>query len=154
MIQAVIIDSREPEWVQSLTFGGVPTTVMAMDECDIKAVCDDGATILVERKTSDDLLNTLKDDRLFPQMNRLSELHVDQMLHGEKSTCWRPPPNWKRSRKHISSGKKSLDMTSFPKRIWIITNLKNCSRTLSPSPTNISSDASGMKTGTSNSLAN
>lgn len=67
-ITAVMIDSREPDWVKKLTFGGVPTAVHLLDYGDLHAVCEDGTTIIVERKTPDDFLNSLKSGRLFPQL--------------------------------------------------------------------------------------
>lgn len=67
-ITAIFIDSREPAWVQQLTFGGAMTAVTALDHGDLLATCDDGAMLAVERKTSDDLLGSLSDDRLWPQL--------------------------------------------------------------------------------------
>lgn len=87
VISAVVIDSREPEWVQALTFGGLPTSVMQLDAGDLMAVTDDGHTLLIERKTPDDFLNTLRDDRLFPQMAGLSRLRM-QNLGGECLLTW------------------------------------------------------------------
>lgn len=68
MITAAQIDSREAPWVKKLTFGGVPTIVDYMEHADLMAACDDGEMVLVERKTPDDFLNSLKDGRLFPQL--------------------------------------------------------------------------------------
>ena len=73
-ILSVMIDSREPEWVRKLTFGGVPTAVVALDAGDFLIATSDQKMLGIERKTSDDLLNTLKGDRLFPQVARLREL--------------------------------------------------------------------------------
>lgn len=67
-ITAAFVDSREPSWVQSLTFGSAMTAVTALDYGDLLATCDDGALIAVERKTADDLLGSLSDDRLWPQL--------------------------------------------------------------------------------------
>ena len=39
-LSSVIIDSREPGWVQSLTFGGVPTATVALDAGDVWAAID------------------------------------------------------------------------------------------------------------------
>ena len=70
-ILSVIIDSREPQWVQALTFGGVPTAVVALDAGDFLVATSDNRMLGIERKTSDDLLGTLAKDRLFPQIARL-----------------------------------------------------------------------------------
>lgn len=68
---SVVCDSREPTWVQQLTFGGVPTAVSLLDSGDILAATDDNCLLLLERKTAGDLLNTLRDDRLFPQLSAM-----------------------------------------------------------------------------------
>ena len=73
MITAIMIDNREPEHIQHLKFGGVPVMVCQLDSGDIQAVTSDGATLVFERKTPSDFLNSLKDDRLFVQMARMSE---------------------------------------------------------------------------------
>lgn len=73
-IEAVQIDSREPQWCKELKFGGVPTAVTALDAGDLLCVTDDGSMILIERKTCSDFLNTLRDERLFPQIQRMREV--------------------------------------------------------------------------------
>jgi len=88
MITAVMIDSREPEWVQKLNFGGVPKTVTALDTGDLWAVTDDGHTLLIERKTPDDFLGTLKDERLFPQIAKMTQGRLDQLAQGKQATIW------------------------------------------------------------------
>jgi ERCC4-type nuclease len=88
-INAVMIDSREPEWVQKLNFGGeTPTAVIQLDYGDVHAVTDDGHTLLIERKTTDDLLGSLADERLFPQCQRLAQPRIDQILAGQPATYW------------------------------------------------------------------
>ena len=74
MLTTVLIDQREPDWVQGLTFGGAPTLVTLLETGDIQATTDDGATLAIERKTADDLLNSLKDGRLLEQVARLAAL--------------------------------------------------------------------------------
>lgn len=73
-ISSVIIDSREPLWVQGLTFGGAPAMVSLLESSDLIAECADGHFIAVERKEAGDFLNTLKDDRLFPQIAGLRSI--------------------------------------------------------------------------------
>lgn len=72
-IASAIIDTREPKWVQELTFGGVPTAVTALDAGDVMIATADGAVLLIERKTPSDLLNTLRGGRFFPQCVRMRE---------------------------------------------------------------------------------
>jgi ERCC4-type nuclease len=88
VIEAVLVDSREPAWVQGLTFGGVLVSVMQLDSGDVQAVTKDGCLLSIERKTADDLINTLRDERLFPQMARLAEPRMDQQLAGQALTYW------------------------------------------------------------------
>jgi DNA excision repair protein ERCC-4 len=72
MIASVLIDSREPEWVQSL-LAGYPRAIVALEAGDIWLSCGDGALVVVERKTALDFLNTLRADRLFMQATKLRE---------------------------------------------------------------------------------
>lgn len=67
-LDAIMIDQREPEWVQQLAFGGVPTCVTLLDHGDVLATATDGELIAIERKTGDDFLNSLADDRLLGQL--------------------------------------------------------------------------------------
>lgn len=85
-ITAALLDSREPIWVQNLTFGGVPTAIMQLATGDVHALCDDGNTLVIERKSSDDLLNTLRDERLLPQMARMVEARLDEQIVGDLRT--------------------------------------------------------------------
>lgn len=61
-----ILDSREPPWVKALDLG-VPKMVMALDAGDAWLSTDDGANLVVERKTLADLLGSIADGRLFMQ---------------------------------------------------------------------------------------
>lgn len=72
-LTAISIDQREPKWVQDLKFGGVSKSVGLLDFGDFWLACEDGTLVIVERKTPNDFLNTLKDDRLFQQMGGLIE---------------------------------------------------------------------------------
>lgn len=85
-ISAVMIDSREPDWVKSLQFGGVPTAVLQLDYGDLHVLTNDGYTLVIERKTPDDLLNTLRDERLLPQMARMVEARLNEQVNGELQT--------------------------------------------------------------------
>lgn len=67
-ISAIIIDSREPDWVKQLNFGDIPTSVQLLEQGDMMAASNDGELILIERKTPDDFLNSLKSDRLMLQL--------------------------------------------------------------------------------------
>lgn len=67
-ITALMIDSREPEWIQKLAFDGLPTVVTMLPTGDVMAATSTGEMILVERKTPDDFLGSLRDERLLPQL--------------------------------------------------------------------------------------
>jgi ERCC4-type nuclease len=81
MLTAILIDQREPDWVKRLTFKNIPapipTTVLEVG--DAWLACDDGAILIVERKTPDDFLGSLADERLFSQVERLVTQYA---LHG------------------------------------------------------------------------
>ena len=67
-IKAILIDSREANWVQSLSFDSVPKVVTTLEYGDLWATTDNGDLIIVERKTPGDLLGSIKDNRLFSQI--------------------------------------------------------------------------------------
>lgn len=72
-LSAVILDSREPAWVQNLTFGDVPVSVAPLTAGDAWLATND-AVIIVERKTFSDLLGSIQDGRLFDQVARMVKL--------------------------------------------------------------------------------
>ena len=67
MIKSVVIDSREPDWVKALNFFGAETTVTAMDAGDLLVICEDGAGLLIERKTPNDFIGSLVSERMLIQ---------------------------------------------------------------------------------------
>jgi len=72
MITGAIIDSRESAAVKKMTFGGIPTMVMALGAGDLMASTDDGNQLLIERKTPEDLLGTLRAKRFLPQIEKMA----------------------------------------------------------------------------------
>lgn len=70
-LTAVMIDNREPQAITNLKFGGVPTVVTTLEAGDLWASCSDDEMVLIERKTPNDLLNSIKDGRLFMQCANL-----------------------------------------------------------------------------------
>lgn len=87
MITAIIIANTEPEWVKNSSFGGVPKMIDHDPKAvDAKAITDDGCTLAFERKTPGDFLNSLKEDRLFPQLTRLAEMRIAQQRADEPLT--------------------------------------------------------------------
>ena len=73
-IVSALIDQREADWVKSLTFGGAATAITMLDAGDLLVATDDSCLLAIERKTASDLLNTLRDDRLFPQLAKLRDV--------------------------------------------------------------------------------
>jgi ERCC4-type nuclease len=92
-IVSVLCDAREPSWIKQLTFGGVPVVSTMLDAGDLLCATDDGCLLAIERKTSSDFLNTLRDNRLFPQLARLHEvspwayLIITGTLHSGPHDC-------------------------------------------------------------------
>lgn len=67
MLTAVLIDQREPDWIKRFTFGNALVVTTLLEHGDFQITCDDGAVVLVERKTASDLLASIADGRLFAQ---------------------------------------------------------------------------------------
>lgn len=78
----VIVDSREPTWIQNLTFGGCHVATSTLDLGDIQVIKEDGSMLIIERKTVQDLLNSIADGRLLKQAANIGELIYS--LAGEK----------------------------------------------------------------------
>jgi ERCC4-type nuclease len=82
---AIMIDQREPDNIKSQ----FPDAAITMLETgDALVACEDGNILMIERKTSDDLLNSLRDGRLLEQISRLVEPRHNQYLRGEQQTYW------------------------------------------------------------------
>lgn len=79
MITAIMIANTEPDWVKNLSFGGIPKMIDHDPKAfDANAITDDNCTLAFERKTATDFLNSLKEDRLFPQLTRLALTRIEQ----------------------------------------------------------------------------
>lgn len=76
MIRSVIVDSREPEWVRNLSWYGAKRTVMEMEFGDIWVTCDDGQTLVIERKEPEDFIGSMISNRLLRQANGLAQLRA------------------------------------------------------------------------------
>jgi hypothetical protein len=86
-IQAIITDSREPDWVKQLDYG-VPNMDALMETGDLQILTDDSHMLTIERKTPDDFLGSLKDGRLMAQMARLAEDRHFDLIRDGKSNNW------------------------------------------------------------------
>jgi len=88
-IVAVTVANTEPDYFKNLSFGGVPKMIDHDPKAfDVLALTDDGCTLMFERKTATDFLNSLKDERLFPQLARMTEPRNAQQALGESLTYW------------------------------------------------------------------
>jgi len=88
-ITKIIIAKNEPDFFRNLTYGGIQKWIDDDPKApDARAQADDGMTLIFERKTPNDFLNTLKEERLFPQLARMTELRDAQQRAGEPITSW------------------------------------------------------------------
>lgn len=87
-ILAIRLDSREPAWVKELRFGDVAKTVEPLETGDAEVWLESGEILLIERKTVEDLLLSIKDGRLFEQASRLAEIRMQQQLSGKRLTTF------------------------------------------------------------------
>lgn len=71
-----MVDTREPQHIQALRFGLEVVIPVALDCGDLWASCDDGAMLVIERKTPNDLLASIKDGRLFQQCAAMRDKSV------------------------------------------------------------------------------
>jgi ERCC4-type nuclease len=70
MLQAILLDSREPSEVQQMDFG-CPTSITMLETGDLWASCADGNLVVIERKTPNDFLASIGDNRLFLQAAKM-----------------------------------------------------------------------------------
>jgi len=88
-IVAVTVANTEPDYFKNLKYTGVPKMIDHDPRAfDVMAITDDGMMLVFERKTAGDFLNTLKEDRLFPQLARMTEIRNAQQRAGESITSW------------------------------------------------------------------
>ena len=80
---AILIDQREPQWIKDLKFSDIPVTTTLLDHGDIWIATDDGCLLLIERKTPNDFLGSLKENRLFVQLEPLANKRYDEQLAGK-----------------------------------------------------------------------
>jgi len=74
MITSIMIDQREPDWVQKLQFRDIPKLITLLDAGDFLATTDDSALLSIERKTPSDFLGSVADGRLFNQVAAMKRL--------------------------------------------------------------------------------
>ena len=74
MIKSIIIDSREPKWVQKLPFCGARKAILEMEFGDLWITCDDNQTLVIERKEPEDFVGSMISHRLIRQAAGLAGL--------------------------------------------------------------------------------
>jgi len=65
---AVLIDTREPQWVRDLEWSGVAKAVTMLEHGDLWLTTREGTLLIVERKTVSDLLGSIRDGRIWNQI--------------------------------------------------------------------------------------
>lgn len=74
MIKSLILDSREPTHIQGIKFDNVPVMKMQLETGDVWAACEDGNTLIIERKAPTDLMESIADNRLFNQAAKMRQV--------------------------------------------------------------------------------
>lgn len=74
MIKSIIIDQREPPHIQGLAFPNVPVMKMTLETGDLWVKCEDGNTLIIERKEPTDLMASIADNRLFNQAAKMKQV--------------------------------------------------------------------------------
>lgn len=72
-MKAILIDSREPDHIKKIKFG-CPLMVQTLETGDLHIATDDDKLLIVERKTANDFVSSIKDGRLFNQVARAKQL--------------------------------------------------------------------------------
>jgi ERCC4-type nuclease len=76
VIQTILVDSREPNGTLDRCkeyFKNTPCLSLALKAGDYRITTEGNETILIERKTVSDLLESIKDNRLFNQASAMAE---------------------------------------------------------------------------------
>jgi len=92
MLNLILLDSREPQSILTIDYG-VMTLTQELKVGDAWLACDD-ATVIVERKTAPDLLDSISDNRLF---NQAAEMRQESPWSYLLITQWPYflPDNWR-----------------------------------------------------------
>lgn len=71
---SIVIDQREPKHIQELKFSNAQTVVSLLDAGDLMLATEDNQILLIERKTPEDLLGSIKDGRIFEQCHKMKQI--------------------------------------------------------------------------------
>lgn len=98
MALKIVVDNRESrEIISILESLGVDVSIMSLDTGDYSP----GEGIFVERKTGQDLVNSLMDGRLFEQLHRLKEASDIPIMILEDFGQAFLNPEWEMRKKHV-----------------------------------------------------
>jgi ERCC4-type nuclease len=74
MIKSILVDNREPPHVRNISFPNVPVMKMTLETGDLWVKCEDGNTLIIERKEATDLMASIADNRLFNQAAKMRQV--------------------------------------------------------------------------------
>lgn len=94
MTAIITIDSREPDSIKSLQFDGCLVSVDTLSCGDVKIATLQGDLILIERKTPNDFVGSIKDRRIFNQCAEMVELTKWAYLIFDGLIFPQSFPNW------------------------------------------------------------
>jgi ERCC4-type nuclease len=75
-----MVDSKEPKSIQELKFI-VPSVITNLEMGDLWATTNQGHILIIERKTPEDLLGSIKDDRLFTQAGAMADKRIKESIY-------------------------------------------------------------------------
>lgn len=68
---SILVDQREPDHIKNLKILNILPTPTLLDAGDYWVATEDNQLLIIERKTPEDLLGSIKDGRLFEQCHRM-----------------------------------------------------------------------------------
>lgn len=74
MTLSIVIDQREPSHIQNLKISNAITVVTLLEAGDLMIATEDNQILLIERKTPEDLLGSIKDGRIFEQCHKMKQV--------------------------------------------------------------------------------
>lgn len=92
---SIIVDQREPDWIKQLKIFDTQPVISLLDAGDYWIITEDSQFLIIERKTPEDLLGSIKDGRLFEQIHRMKKqtqwcylLITGQFTIGQNGKVW------------------------------------------------------------------
>lgn len=92
---SIIVDQREPDWIKQLKIFDIQPVITLLDSGDFWIATEQNELLIIERKTPEDLLGSIKDGRLFEQIHRMKQqtkwcylLITGQFTIGQNGKVW------------------------------------------------------------------